>query len=304
MSPSRASLLCAVICCCTLLNDSGADASKLSKLFRFGMKKATQQPPLERQQQQNQSTALKGQQQVSQTQLQSQQKSTQNGANNRRKATYIKQATEAAEVAWQFMSSKDGWSKEADGSGTRQGTVYSKTNKKYGKMFKLEATLDVDADLVYNDLIANAAKMPSWNPTLLLVKIIEILDNQTAVVYNVAAPAAGGLVSSRDFVFLTRHLTRDGWRSSCIVSTTHSATPESSSYVRGEQAPGCMRFKSAGQGRSSIEWMLNTNLKGWLTQYVVDSAMSGAMMNYVEYLRRHCNDLKSSALANVAKDGF
>ena len=64
-------------------------------------------------------------------------------------------------------------------------------------MFKLIAEIDVDALTYYNDIIEKAADIPSWNPTVLEVRTLEMVDDNTEVTYNIAAEGAGGMVSSR-----------------------------------------------------------------------------------------------------------
>lgn len=39
--------------------------------------------------------------------------------------------------------------------------------------------------------------MPKWNPTVLKVKTLLVVDDDTEISYNVAAEGAGGMVSSR-----------------------------------------------------------------------------------------------------------
>ena len=75
--------------------------------------------------------------------------------------------------------------------------MYSKSTKEYGKVFKLIAEIDVDALTYYNDIIEKAADIPSWNPTVLEVRTLEMVDDNTEVTYNIAAEGAGGMVSSR-----------------------------------------------------------------------------------------------------------
>jgi len=58
-----------------------------------------------------------------------------------------------------------------------------------------------------------------------------------------------------------RYVQRDGWFSICLVSTLHEAAPPVDSYIRGEQSPGCMRFRSTGDGRSRFEWLQKIDMK-------------------------------------------
>ena len=110
-------------------------------------------------------------------------------------AIYKSLITSAQKEALELIDS-DGWAKEG-GTDEIQGIVYSKSTKDYGKVFKLIAEIDVDALTYYNDIIEKAADIPSWNPTVLEVRTLEMVDDNTEVTYNIAAEGAGGMVSSR-----------------------------------------------------------------------------------------------------------
>ena len=110
-------------------------------------------------------------------------------------AIYKSLITSAQKEALKLIDS-DGWAKEG-GTDEVQGIVYSKSTKDYGKVFKLIAEIDVDALTYYNDIIEKAADIPSWNPTVLEVRTLEMVDDNTEVTYNIAAEGAGGMVSSR-----------------------------------------------------------------------------------------------------------
>ena len=46
--------------------------------------------------------------------------------------------------------------------------------------------------------------------------------------------------------------------------------------------------------RCVFEWLLNVDLKGWLPNYVVDSALSTVMLDYIGHIRAYAEKLKSS----------
>ena len=39
--------------------------------------------------------------------------------------------------------------------------------------------------------------------------------------------------------------------------------------------------------RCTFEWMMNTNLKGWISKKILDTALTGVMFTYAEHLRIH-----------------
>lgn len=70
----------------------------------------------------------------------------------------------------------------------------------------LQAEVDVDALTLFRDLVDNAAAMPQWNPTILEVRTLEQVDDNTDISYNIAAEGAGGMVSSRWVTCITIHV--------------------------------------------------------------------------------------------------
>lgn len=56
----------------------------------------------------------------------------------------------------------------------------------------------------------------------------------------------------------------------------------------------------AGQpDRCFFRWLLDTDLKGWIPQYVIDQALSGAQLEYIGHVRRLAEGLhRSGAVAD------
>lgn len=48
------------------------------------------------------------------------------------------------------------------------------------------------------------------------------------------------------------------------------------------------------QSKCQMQWLLNTDLKGWIPQYIIDIALRSVMFNYIKHLRGHINELKKS----------
>jgi hypothetical protein len=47
-------------------------------------------------------------------------------------------------------------------------------------------------------------RAPEWNTTAALVQVLQELDNDTCISYQVTQPIGGGIVSSRDLVVIRR----------------------------------------------------------------------------------------------------
>lgn len=46
----------------------------------------------------------------------------------------------------------------------------------------------------------------------------------------------------------------------------------------------------------SLQWILNTNLHGWIPQYIKDPAFTNMMLEYVKHLRVHLVKLKENGM--------
>lgn len=153
---------------------------------------------------------------------------------------------------------------------------------------------------------------------------LQVLDSQTDITYQVSAAGGGGVVASRDFVVLRHWEIRDSTYVSAGASIEYPNKPSTKQYIRsveckylfvqspnskyyahtfffphpflfrGENLPGCWAMKPI-QGDDSccvFQWLLNTNLNGWLPQYVVDSAFTNVMLEFLENLRAHAEKLR------------
>ncbi|KFQ01248.1 StAR-related lipid transfer protein 3, partial [Haliaeetus albicilla] len=133
----------------------------------------------------------------------------------------------------------------------------------HGKTFILKAFLQCSAETVYQEVILQPEKMILWNRTVAACQILQRVEDNTIVSYDVAAGAAGGVVSPRDFVNVRRIERRRDRYISSGMSTTHSLKPPLSKYVRGENGPGgFIVLKCPSNPRvCTFIWILNTDLK-------------------------------------------
>ena len=67
-------------------------------------------------------------------------------------------------------------------------------------------------------------------------------------------------------------------------------------FFSGENGPTCwaMHAVPGSPDRCRFQWLLDTDLKGWIPQYIIDSALSGAQLDYIKHIRRHAETLKAS----------
>ncbi|XP_023060028.1 stAR-related lipid transfer protein 3 isoform X2 [Piliocolobus tephrosceles] len=174
---------------------------------------------------------------------------------------YIRQGKEATAVVDQILAQEENWKFEKNNE--YGDTVYTIEVPFHGKTFILKTFLPCPAELVYQEVILQPERMVLWNKTVTACQILQRVEDNTLISYDVSAGAAGGVVSPRDFVNVRRiERRRDRYLSSGIA-TAHSAKPPTHKYVRGENGPGgFIVLKSASNPRvCTFVWILNTDLK-------------------------------------------
>lgn len=176
-------------------------------------------------------------------------------------------------------------------------TVYTIEVPFHGKTFILKTFLACPAELVYQEVILQPEKMVLWNKTVTACQILQRVEDNTLVSYDVSSGAAGGVVSPRDFVNVRRiERRRDRYLSSGIA-TTHCSKPPTHKYVRGENGPGgFIVLKSANNPRvCTFIWILNTDLKGRLPRYLIHQSLGATMFEFVFHLRQRVGELGARA---------
>ncbi len=62
---------------------------------------------------------------------------------------------------------------------------------------------------------------------------------------------------------------------------------------RGENGPGCWVMQPLSDDCCRFQWLLDTNLRGWIPKSIIDSALSATQLEYMRHLRKHTEDLKA-----------
>ncbi|PSN36624.1 hypothetical protein C0J52_10451 [Blattella germanica] len=208
---------------------------------------------------------------------------------------YKRQGQEVLEDSWRTLNSSD-WKLEKQ---TQEGdTIQSKKLPHGTKVLKLQGIVNFSPQALLTELFHNVGNLPKWNPSILETRTIQVIDDHTDISYQVGKEAGGGIVSSRDFVILRHWAIKDGCYISAGVSVPHPNVPPVKKYIRGENGPTCwvMRPIEGDPDHCVFEWLLNIDLKGWLPNYVVVSALSTAMLEYIGHIRTHAEELKNASL--------
>ncbi|XP_070174333.1 stAR-related lipid transfer protein 3-like isoform X2 [Littorina saxatilis] len=206
---------------------------------------------------------------------------------------YRQLATKSYAMLWDYLTMDEGEWKHQTGKTLQEGIIHSHNTKEYGKIFKLEGEVDIDPKSLWEEMIHNINSAPTWNPTLVECNTVMVIDNNTDISHNIAA-GIGSLVASRDFVNLRHWGVREGIYLSAGHGVTHPDCPPSKKHIRGFNGPGGWVFKSVpGQPNKSIFiWVMNTDIKGWIPQRLMDQAASTVLQDYLKYLQQHALTLQ------------
>ncbi|XP_027141474.1 stAR-related lipid transfer protein 3 [Larimichthys crocea] len=207
---------------------------------------------------------------------------------------YVQQGREAMSVVEQILAQEDNWKFEKNND--MGDSVYTLEIPFHGKTFILKAFMQCPAELVYQEVILQPEKMVQWNRTVSVCQILQRVDDNTLVSYDVSAGAAGGVVSARDFVNVRRVERKRDCYLSAGMATDHEAKPPIGRYVRGENGPGgfVVLKSSSNPSVCTFIWVLNTDLKGRLPRYLIHQSLAATMFEFMTHLRQRIAEVRPS----------
>lgn len=167
--------------------------------------------------------------------------------------------------------------------------LYMERPKPQGKIFRIIGTVDCPANVLVNQLFDGVETSTTWNKLVSESKKLQQIDENTDIVYQTTCPRGGGIIGARDFVIL-RHRNRCGkFYISSGISVPLASLPIPKNVIRGENGISCWAAEELpdDEGKCRFTWILNTNLKGWLPQNIVEKSMTHALIDFMSYLRKH-----------------
>uniref|UniRef100_A0A8C7Y2D1 StAR related lipid transfer domain containing 3 n=1 Tax=Oryzias sinensis TaxID=183150 RepID=A0A8C7Y2D1_9TELE len=207
---------------------------------------------------------------------------------------YVRQGKEAMSVVEQILTQEENWKFEKNNE--MGDSVYTLEIPYHGKTFILKALMQCPAELVYQEVILQPEKMVQWNRTVSVCQILQRVDDNTLVSYDVSAGAAGGVVSPRDFVNVRRVERKRDCYLSAGMATNHDLKPPVGRYVRGENGPGgfVVLKSSSNPSVCTFIWVLNTDLKGRLPRYLINQSLAATMFEFMSHLRQRMAEIRPS----------
>lgn len=166
--------------------------------------------------------------------------------------------------------------------------------KPEGRIFKIEGTVNATASLLINRLFEDVETSPSWNKLIKESIKLKQIDENTDIIYQATGPQGGGIIGARDFVIL-RHRSRCGeYYISTGMSVPLPLLSNRKDVTRAENGVSCWAAVALPNQENKCRFtcILNTNLKLWIPQRVVNTHLSTALVDFMSYVRQHMDELQ------------
>ncbi|XP_012538220.1 steroidogenic acute regulatory protein-like [Monomorium pharaonis] len=165
-----------------------------------------------------------------------------------------------------------------------------------GKTVKITGIIDAPASILIDLLFDHVEEQSSWNKLVTESIRLQIIDENTDIVYQATSPYGGGIITARDFVILRHRNKCDNYYISSGISIP-TAVQVRPNMTRAENGISCFATEELPYepNKCRFTWIQNTNFKGWIPQTVVDRSMSTGLVDFMTYLRKHLNDMQSSS---------
>ncbi|KZC10880.1 StAR-related lipid transfer protein 3, partial [Dufourea novaeangliae] len=171
---------------------------------------------------------------------------------------------------------------------------YMDRPKPEGKILKIMGIVDAPASAFINLLYDNFESSPTWNKLITESRKIQHIDDNTDIVYQTTSPQGGGIISARDFVILRHRIQYGNYYITAGTSVPFSSLPSQTNVVRGENNVSCWAAEDLPNewNRCRFTWIINTNLKGWIPQKIIDKSMSTALIDFMSYVRNYAREMQ------------
>jgi len=205
---------------------------------------------------------------------------------------YIKIANEAWTEAVALAELADGWKEEKVDKNS--GDIVESRKKEGGKkIYRCRAKIEIPAKLLI-EALTDTDRVTEWNKTLTEAKVLKSINTEVAITYQVTSDGGGGMVSARDFVYVSKK----AYKGPVFVmggrSVEFKEAPSSGKIVRAVNGPGC-QMVSPTENPSVVEllWLMDCDYKGWMPQRVLDIAMPIAQTQFIDCVRDLAKKLKT-----------
>ncbi|XP_012274183.1 steroidogenic acute regulatory protein-like [Orussus abietinus] len=209
---------------------------------------------------------------------------------------YMLKATAALERAYELLTSSDWVVDKVTEEGDIISTLSSSSIKSKEKIRRITGVVDATDKSLMHRIFDEIDSMWKWYKHVEICKRIQVIDEDTDIVYQCSVPYAGGVISARDFVMLRRRAERGHFQITAGISITHPSIPSRPNFVRGENGVTCWAMEDidgVDGPQCRFTAIVNTKLNGWIPRKLTDTSMTTIMMETISFLRLHLRTMKN-----------
>ncbi|XP_065885621.1 stAR-related lipid transfer protein 3-like [Dysidea avara] len=197
--------------------------------------------------------------------------------------SYIQQGVESLAVTEELLSSLDGWKLERQEGGVM---CYSRSIGGR-KKWRSESIINVNIITQWQFVYYQFEHQVDWNPHVAVAESFYCINENTDLTYVVSTEAGGGIISTRDFVTVRYWEYKNGAYYAVGKAVSHDSMPSKSGRIRGENGPGGYKLVSVDDKNTLFVWLCDTDLKGWLPQYLIDQTIATMSIQTHKKLRKY-----------------
>ncbi|CAF4450018.1 unnamed protein product [Rotaria socialis] len=199
---------------------------------------------------------------------------------------YEQQADEIVQKIWRIFKDNESWVQEAVSTNGRD-VVFAKTFPIWGKVFRLTTIVPGSRDDIAEILFERQEDMSKWSPTVNECRILQVLNHNLYISYQLTNEQAQGIIAKRDFVNLSTRRFIDDVAILAAQACVYPQMPPKDNCVRGVNGPTAYIIENNDNTTCRFTWLLNVDLKGWLPQYLINSSLATVQLTLAEALRNY-----------------
>lgn len=174
--------------------------------------------------------------------------------------------------------------------------IFYMDRPKEGKILKIVGMIEAQPSVLVNKLFDEVETSPTWNRLVTESKKLQYIDENTDIVYQATSAQGGGIIGARDFVILRHRIQYGNYYINIGTSVPFTSLPNRRNVVRAENNLSCWAAEKIPNDDNicRFTWIINTNLKGWIPQKIVDKSMSTALTDFMSYVRKYMDETQSA----------
>jgi len=165
----------------------------------------------------------------------------------------------ALDHALEIVEDEEGWKVEIEDENV---TIKVRKNEEDRKVWLCTTAVDVSPKIL-REKLAKSDYITSWNTSITEAKTIRNIAGDVKVVHLSTSEKEGNTVSTRDLVYGSKMILKNGMFMIGGISVEVAELPEEDGCVRVVQGPGCQIVEAvAGHaGKSLLTWMMDFDYK-------------------------------------------